>query len=304
MEVAFKAEYQPAAVGRFAVKLLDHQKELAAFLQKWRDDGKGRELEVKVTVHYQKRTLNQQSLQWELCRRLGRKYGTDPEPVHESVKTIMYPTVLLPNGIYVPKQGKDLTTVEYSQVVEYLIMECAEQQVDISDIWILFTHWRFQQEEDPLEGTYRDAADYRDKHPLCEACGVWLGDGGHLDHIYRRGRDERGPDVDWNWLRLCPGDHAEKHSGGIEAFIARFDHLRAKVERAYERAGGSPPDVDTPADQDEPAGGEPPRTDERAVSGRVEPASPVGAERPAGGDVNEEQTWEIALRVFDGEVVE
>lgn len=204
-------------------------------------------LEVNVRFWYERRSVKANNLHMELCDRLAKKTYQSKESIHEACKQATYPKEEV-CGQWVPKQGKDLSTVEFAKSIEWLINECAEQAVDIRDIWILFTDWRFGQKFDPLEGQYSSEADYRDKHPLCELCGSFLlyrgptgeyRSRGELAHIVSKGAG--GPDDDWNRLMSCPACHRSSpdaiHQKGWEAALAKAPWMRPKVERAFARVG-------------------------------------------------------------------
>jgi hypothetical protein len=246
VEVIFAAEKIISQPEKLMLRILNKEEDVEAFFKKLRDwevaqDGEVKQIQVRLQVYRKTRSINQNNLQWEICRRIAAAQGeSTAEMIHEGIKEVAYPRRLeATTGIWIPKDGKEMTTVEYSQVIEYCLAlsQGLDDPPDLADIWILFTDWRFGQEVDPLEGTYDSHDQYKEKHPLCEACGAWLGEGGDIDHIFRRGRDERGEDEDFNWWHLCRADHAIKHAGAMEAFVRRYRHLKIKAERSYVRHG-------------------------------------------------------------------
>lgn len=252
--------------------------------------------DVQIQRWYNRRSLNANNLAWELATRLGQADGVKKEVVYYAIKEL----VELPRdeykGIFVSRPSGDLTTVEFARVIQQLVIECQTHvpAVDIRDIWILFTEWRFRQETDPLEGTYYGPEDYKEKHPCCEACGRFLlhtvegGDqahGGELSHIVSVGAGGRtGARDDWVWLILCSKCHiCTQHANGWEDLLILYAHLRPKVDRARERAGKKPLAVPD------------------ALPGPVSSAPVIRP--PADEAVPAAQAAEIVTRVFEGEIV-
>lgn len=261
----FKARQVPSGIkGTLMLQAEDEIDNLAKFLreqQRYAKERQGREpdyllaFDVEIRRWYKRRSIKANNLQWELCSRIAAADGVEREFIHNAVKEVFYPRKEY-RGVYAPKDGGELTTVEYAKVIEALVKWCIERPdpIDIYDIWVLFTDWRFGQETDPLEGTYAGPDDYKEKHPLCEACGKFLlitnnygvqQHTGQIAHIVGRGAG--GPDADSNWLCLCGGCHIgggeteqPQHMAGWDALLAKAPHLRAKVERARERAGKHP----------------------------------------------------------------
>ena len=183
--------------------------------------------------------------------------------------------------------------MEFARFIQAIVIECQTHvpAVEIRDIWILFTEWRFAQEKDPLEGTYYGPEDYKEKHPCCEACGGYLlttdgsGDlqhGGQLAHIVSVGAGGAHPD--WNWLMLCTKCHlCTQHANGWEDLLTLHPHLRPKVDRARERSGKKP--------LAQPDGGA------SAVQPAAEPSAPAT-------EVVAAVQAEMVRQVFGGDVVQ
>jgi len=206
--------------------------------------------DMEIQRWYKRRSLNANNLAWELATRLGQADHVSKEIVYYAVKEL----VVLPRdeykGIFVSRSSNALTTVEFANFIQAIVIECQTHvpAVEIRDIWILFTEWRFAQEKDPLEGTYYGPEDYKEKHPCCEACGGYLlttdgsGDlqhGGQLAHIVSVGAGGAHPD--WDWLMLCTKCHlCTQHANGWEDLLTLYPHLRPKVDRARERSGKKP----------------------------------------------------------------
>jgi cytochrome c553 len=267
--VRFKAVQQPSGIkGVLMLQAEDEIDNLAKFLKTqhaYAKDRKDREpdyelaFDVEIRRWYKRRSIKANNLQWELCSRIAAADGVEREFIHNAVKEVFYPRKEY-RGVFAPKDGGELTTVEYAKVIEALVKWCTERPdpIDIYDIWVLFTDWRFGQETDPLEGTYAGPDDYKEKHPLCEACGKFLlatnnygvqAHDGQLCHIVSRGASSLGQETkdDWDWLVLCSSCHVvggegepSQHQAGWEALLAKAPHLRPKVERARERAGKHP----------------------------------------------------------------
>jgi len=281
-------------------------------------------IETDLQVHYMRRTLKQNRLQWELCRRIGAADHVDPDTVHQAVKEIVYPREEA-YGTSVPKDGAELSTIEYAQVIEWLIRECVDRAdpVDIQDIWILFTEWRYAQAHDPLEGSYADLEDYKEKHPCCEVCGTFLlqrdSDGvyrhvGHLSHIISRGAG--GPDAPWNTFVLCAGHHVSgesaMHQTGWSQTLEIAPWLRPKYDRAQILFAQT-----TPIEDDSIEGSA--KTAENEQGGHLDRGESVRPdhEPPAGRDAQDPQPTpekvvsaderhpaEIVRDIFEGEIVE
>jgi len=259
----FRAKQVPSGLpGTLMLEAQELIDELAVFLRdehRYARERKQREPEyelsfdVQIQRWYARRSLNANGLAWELATRLGQADAVKKEVVYYAIKEL----VDLPRdeykGIFVSRPSGDLTTVEFARLIQQLVIECQTHvpAVEIKDIWILFTDWRFGQETDPLEGTYYGPDDYKEKHPCCEACGRYLlttdkegteQRAGELAHIVSTGASGGGgARDDWLWLMLCSKCHlCIQHAGGWEDLLTLYPHIRPKVERARERAGKKP----------------------------------------------------------------
>lgn len=213
------------------------------------------------------RTLNQNALYWALVTILAwesyREFDHE-ESVHEELLNRYAPrvkTVLNRNGQAgeKPKRSKELTTTEFSRLVEGVFFELAElgvevdSQYKIEPYWKQWNSWRAKQPIDPLRGTYSGIEDYRKRINYCEACLSYLGgeEHGEVAHIISRGADITLLDMDWNLFRLCSKCHTgfpksdsmggfdtaqPQHQRGWESFLQHNEHLRWKVEAAWKRA--------------------------------------------------------------------
>ena len=256
--------------------------------------------DMQIQRWYKRRSLNANNLAWELATRLGQADRVSKEVVYYAVKEL----VDLPRdeykGIFVSRSSGELTTVEFARFIQAIVIECQTHvpAVEIRDIWILFTEWRFAQEKDPLEGTYYGPEDYKEKHPCCEACGGYLlttdgnGDlqhGGQLAHIVSVGAGGAHPD--WDWLMLCTKCHlCTQHANGWEDLLTLHPHLRPKVDRARERSGKKP--------LTQPYG------ESSALQPPAEPSAPATEAVAAAEAPPLNAQAEIVKQVFEGEVVQ
>lgn len=320
-KVRFVARQVPTGIpGSLMLEIVDGEEAVAIFLrqlhQKQKAEG-GRALEenrnpreylitTELQVHYQQRTLKQNNLQWELCKRLGAADHVDPQTVHDAMKHIVYPAEEH-YGAFIPKDGSELSTVEFAAAIEWLMAECLDRPdpVDIHDIWILFTEWRYQQPYDPLENSYSSLADYKGKHPCCEVCGRFLlqrnNEGeyvhvGHLCHIVSKGAG--GPDEPWNVLVMCSDHHVSgeiaQHQRGWEATLTIAPWLRPKYDRAHALAAKAGREQDDFQDDIpwEDGGGDSPQ-----------PSHQAPVDEPAPQEAPREHPAETLMRVFQGELI-
>lgn len=246
MEVTFTARKHPVSAPFISLEVTEGRDKIGQFFRKHREweEKKGEEklLTVTLELHYRKRSVQQNRLERELCKRIAMVNLVDPDEIHEAAKAITYPTLVTEKGVYYKKPGKMLSTAEYAAHITFLISEAIDIGADIQDIWILWTEWRYGQEKDPMEGTYRDFGDYRQKHPLCESCGNYLPPssegflhGAHIVPVSQGGSDE-----DWNRLMLCHRCHIGiQHQKGWAALLKTAPHLKNKVVKAFERQGYS-----------------------------------------------------------------
>jgi len=239
MKVKFIAAHIKSGVnGRVILDLVD-PKEIewvSEFLKKKKEyedkTGKEKLLEIEMGIWYKKKTTSQWGLYQELINRLAMKQNCGKDNIHKGIKFNCYPD----NGM---KSSADLSIREMSKVLEYTISECYEKDVDVRDIYCLWTTWRYEQESDPLEGSYRNMADYKLAHPYCEASlKPLLADEGQMIHIVSVGAG--GSDEDWNRMRLSTEVHImTQHPNGWIETIEEYPIIEPKVTAAWERAGVS-----------------------------------------------------------------
>ena len=200
-------------------------------------------LSFNFAYWYRKRTLDQNALYWALLTILSFEvYGeyNHEDELHEEILAIYSPRI---EGALtrrpVPKRSKELTTVEFSRLVEGVFKELAEHGVSVESgsriigHWREWQEWRGRQEKDPLADDYKGEKEYKERIPYCEACLKYIGDagGGSIAHIVSRGAG--GSSETDNLLHLCDTDHVLfQHAHGWEAFLEKYPHLRWKVETA------------------------------------------------------------------------
>ena len=75
--------------------------------------------------------------------------------------------------------------------------------------------------------------EYREAHPVCEACGLSKSDETHHIVTVKTG----GATEDWNLLALCAICHYSYHNRGWLTFCDIFPHLAGKITAARIRMG-------------------------------------------------------------------
>ncbi len=139
------------------------------------------------------------------------------------------------------------TTKELSEWVEMLFNRLAYNGVNITepgDIQTYWLEWRDNLNKQKIvlyDSEIMTQAEYREKNPVCEACGKSILTGGELHHIKPFGmggnRDEE-PKKNYsdNWLHLCHKCHIEIfHGRGVAEFIKLYGHLKNKIESSLSR---------------------------------------------------------------------
>lgn len=242
-KIRFRAKQLPTGIkGAVMLEAQEMVDELTEFLRaehayarakKQKDPEYELEFDCQLKRWYRRRSLNANNLAWELCTRLGQVDGVSKETVYYAIKELTDLPRDEYKGVFVQRASSDLTTVEFAKFIERLVIECQthDPTIEIHDIWILFTEWRFGQDKDPLEGSYFGKEDYREKHPCCEGCGKYLlytGNEGELRHAGEVAHivavGSGGADEDWNWLLLCNQGHVQlQHQKGWNAFLKGHD---------------------------------------------------------------------------------
>ena len=222
---------------------------ISFFKQKYeheKETGNERSISCELQLWYKRRSIKQWRLYMEIISRLALADSDDWRNIHAGFKGLYYPRIG-PEGMKVPVDSADLSTVEMAKVIEGAVLACSQHDpvVDISDIWILWTDFRGQQEADPLEGTYKDATDYVDRHPNCEICGKGLveseaPDGtkqreGQLMHIVSKGAG--GPDDLNNRILGCTQCHIEDQhqQEGWKGLIDIYPYIAQRINKAYDK---------------------------------------------------------------------
>jgi hypothetical protein len=245
---------------RPAVKLfLSKYRTRAAFKAKGAEVGREHmpPLTFSFAFWYKHRTLDQNALYHALLTILAYEaygeFGHETE-LHEEILNlyaVRMDSKLRPGTA--PKRSSDMTTVEFSRLVEGVFHELATLGVDmdagdkIRQYWQEWHLWRGKQKEDPLCGDYKSVNDYRNRVCFCEACLKYLGNDerGSIAHIVSRGAG--GPDYDWNLFRLCDTCHTglgtadgdrfdeaqAQHKVGWDAFLVKYPHLKWKYQKAH-----------------------------------------------------------------------
>jgi hypothetical protein len=222
-----------------AKKDLDHVRNFyRQVVERETEKGEPVRLDVELRLYRKRRTVSQIRLLHSIINRIAEHQDVNPALIYAGVKKEFYPTYPEEwRGHVVKKETNDLSTIEMGKVIEHTFVEACEMGADIKDIWCLWEDWRGQRPKgDPLEGSYTDMADYRAMHPVCEACGVYLGEsGGELAHIVPQGNG--GSDEDWNRLRLCIPHHRGviHQKSGLSGLIEIAPHLKWKINRALSR---------------------------------------------------------------------
>ena len=197
--------------------------------------GQDKLLEIEMSVYYKRKTANQWGLYQELIGRLAMKQNCGKDNIHKGIKFNYYPE----DSSGMKKSSATLSADEMWKINEYTISECYEKDIDIRDIYTIWVNMRYQLENDPLEGSYRNMNDYKLTKPFCEAClKPLLADEGQMAHIISSGVGVS--DDPWNRLRLCTDCHImTQHAKGWLELIGKCPIIEPKVRAAWDRAGVS-----------------------------------------------------------------
>jgi hypothetical protein len=214
-------------------------------------------LNVRLGLHYQRRTYKQNASVWELVTVIFQS-GENRKPTEEE-KYALYLDLL---EVYADKTPNKLTgklrpvhisesnSVEGARFIDGLLFHLATQcdleyglQATVQSVLQEWEEWKGGQDIDPSD--YQDIgcskmlthAEWATKHPYSEASGR----GGNIEraHIVSRGADS--PDIEkaWNWIALLHEEHTQQHQLGWDAFLQIYPHLRGRVDRARNLAGKS-----------------------------------------------------------------
>lgn len=186
----------------------------------------------------------------DYLERLGPRVEAYLTPQAEEVFRATYDRVLerteCENGMVYVKAivGASAWTMrQASEAIDYWMNELAGLGVPVDNQAALAHHWR--EWRTALGELGMDIADlartqeeYKERTPICEASGTWIGTGGELAHIVSRGAGgDEGP---WNWLHLSTEMHRfVQHQSGWEALLKMAPWLKEKVRRAKENENTS-----------------------------------------------------------------
>jgi hypothetical protein len=226
-----------------------------------------KDLDIKIEIHYKKRTLDQNALMWSLYTIEANEHnaGMSGDKSQNVTTQELYENDLIEHAPVVKLQcSKDFLGVlksEYKVIGEqeennkiivtalittskFNTKQMAEwidrifnrlvyngisvtNPVDIQDYWL---KWRESLNKNKifLHDNNTDQ-EYKNNNPICEACGEYIGDGsGHLAHIKSRGAG--GKDHPDNYLHLCVKCHLGiQHANGFKELIKKYTHLSNKV---------------------------------------------------------------------------
>lgn len=224
--------------------------------------------QVKITIENKKkkRTLKQNAMFHSICAQIAKKlYSFETKTqqmtkkealniVKQSIKefavTYDYPEVIMGTAhgkVKIPKGSSSCSTKEFGILMECAFVEAHYHGVDIREETTAFRTWRNSQEVDPLNGSYKSTDEYRERHPVCEVCGKWLGtertDGvwkGELMHLVTRAQ---GADYSDCWIiHACPECHRKQHKEGWNILFRDYPHMKTIKENAdklwYKKNGG------------------------------------------------------------------
>lgn len=126
------------------------------------------------------------------------------------------------------------------------ILTSADDLIDLGDLFTEWEEYLSLQKDDPTDfnenGEYLSLDEYRATHTVSYASGRTCGiDGSPLEmaHIISKGSDPAFENCCWNVMMLTHEEHVgimhsqEIREGGWNALIARYPHIRGRVERAY-----------------------------------------------------------------------
>jgi len=113
-----------------------------------------------------------------------------------------------------------------------------DESADIKKYWL---DWRqmLNDKKIILHDEVMTQAEYKERQPVCEATGDYLGEGGSLHHIKAVGMGgdrtkEPARNYTSNWLHLSDKVHLED-APGWQKFIEKYPHLSHKVKSALKR---------------------------------------------------------------------
>jgi hypothetical protein len=214
-------------------------------------------LNVRLGLHYQKRTYKQNAAVWKLVTAIFQSQSEEGRGPTEEEKYGLYLDLLevyadkAPNKItggLRPVHISESNSVEGARFIDGLLYHLATEcdleygtQVTVQSVLQEWEEWRGALENDPAD--YADpectrlltGEEWREKRVYSEASGR----GGAVvrAHIVSRGAD--APDIEkaWNWIALLHEEHVDQHRIGWDQFIRIYPHLAGRVDRARRLSG-------------------------------------------------------------------
>ncbi len=137
----------------------------------------------------------------------------------------------------------EYTTKEMAERIEMVFNEIAYSGCNVTkpgDIHNYWVEWRqhLNDEKIVLHDEIMSKAEYKKKNPICEGCGVNMGEQlAHIQAVGMGGKEEPEKNHPSNWLYLCHECHSPGviHQQGWKEFLKQFPHLKYKVETALKR---------------------------------------------------------------------
>lgn len=252
-----------------------YKKRLGEFLLEAEAKEKAEELQVEIKTLSKNRTLDQNALMWSLYQieaneqNAGHQFGNvvKPESLYEADLKANAPQAVIytdaesaeyirseyrvvkqeqvENGVKlaIMLSTSFFTTKQMAEWIDMIFNRLAENGVAVTnpgEIQLYWNEWRrsLDAQKISLHSDAQTEKEYKERNPICEATGQYIGTGGSLAHIRARGmggKAEVWKDNPENWLHLCDEAHAEFDNGkGMAEFVEKYPHLKAKIEAAYQ----------------------------------------------------------------------
>lgn len=260
-----KNEYRK--VRDFLVKKAAKEKETGKVYAVW----------TEFEIYYRRATPSQWNLFRMMIDRAADHDGIDYKEIYAGLRRKYFPKE---SDGQTPKVSGDLTTVDLAKVIQGAFIEFTQRPdpVDLSDLYVLWKDWRHNTcKRDPLQGTYKDEKEYRERNPICEICGKGLTESEDADGVIRKEGQQLhivsvgagGLDTDDNRLIACTQCHLlSQHQKGWPYVIELYPHILGKVKQAQEKYSGTVEQLPKDDFQDDiPPGyneaGELPKSDEK-----------------------------------------
>jgi hypothetical protein len=231
-----------------------------------------KDLDFTIEYHYRKRTLDQNNLMWALYTieanemnagiNLKNKtvtpdelYNNDLLDYGKKMKIQIKPEYInMIKSEYrvideIEKDGfiiitvilttSKLNTKQMANWIDRIFIRMACNGVTVTNPAEIYDYWvKWKQSLNDNKIILHDDIltdeQYKALNPICEACGKYIGESGHLAHIKSRGSG--GKDHILNYLYLCRKCHIEtQHEKGWQYFLKIYTHLKYKVEMALKK---------------------------------------------------------------------